>query len=65
MRQVLRDRNGLLLGWSDHAGGRNTGRDKNGRLVGWYDIERGETRDRDGRFVGHGDLLAALISSGI
>lgn len=63
MRQMYRDRNGLLLGWSDRAGGRITGRNRNGRLVGWYEIARDETRDRDGRFVGHGDLLAALIAS--
>lgn len=63
MRQNYRDRNGLLLGWSNRAGGRITGHNRNGRLVGWFDIVRSETRDRDGRLVGFGDLLAALITS--
>ncbi len=63
MRQVFKNRDGRMLGWSDRAGARTTGRDQNGRMVGWYDIVRNETRDQDGRLVGHGDLLAALISS--
>lgn len=63
MRQMYRDRNGLLLGWADRAGGRITGHNRNGRLVGWYDIALNQTRDRDGRLAGYGDLLAGLISS--
>ena len=63
MRHTYRDRNGLLLGWSERNGDRLTGRNRNGRLVGWYEISRDETRDRDGRLVGHGNLLAGLIAA--
>jgi YD repeat-containing protein len=61
MRQTYKDRDGRLLGWTDQAGARTTGRDRDGRLVGWYDIVRNETRDQNGRLIGHGNLLSALI----
>lgn len=63
MRQDLRDRAGRLIGWREHRIDRVEGRNRAGFLVGWYDEMRDETRDRAGRLVGHGDLLAALISS--
>ena len=61
MRQVYKDRDGRLLGWTDCAGARTTGRDRDGRLLGWYDVVRNETRDASGRLIGRGDLLARLF----
>lgn len=65
MRQELRDRSGWLVGWREQSGNRIDGRSHAGRLVGWYDPHRDETRDYAGRLVGRGDLLAALITSGL
>ena len=63
MRQEYRDRTGMLRGWREQSGGRIDGRDRTGYLVGWYDPHRDETRDRTGRMIGKGDMLAALIWS--
>ncbi len=63
MRQEYRDRTGMLRGWREASAGRINGRDRTGYLVGWYDPAHDETRDRTGRFVGTGDMLAALILS--
>lgn len=62
MRQYLRDRNGRLIGWREEAvAGRINGRDDVGRLVGWFDPSRNETRDANGRLIGKGDLVVALM----
>jgi hypothetical protein len=53
----------MLRGWREASAGRINGRDRTGYLVGWYDPAHDETRDRTGRFVGTGDMLAALILS--
>lgn len=65
MRQEYRDRTGSLLGYREQRGDRADCRDRMGSLVGSYYPARDETRDRFGIFVGHGDLLSALISSAI
>lgn len=64
LRQHYRDRSGRLLGWCERSGNRIHGRDRTGYLLGWYDIARNETRDRAGRLIGRGDMLAALIIGG-
>lgn len=64
MRQYLRDSYGRLIGWREEgAVGRINGRDDVGRLVGWFDPARNETRDANGRLVGRGDFLSALITA--
>jgi YD repeat-containing protein len=62
MRQYLRDSNGRLIGWREEGMvGRINARDNAGRLVGWFDPARNETRDVNGRLLGHGDLLGSLF----
>ena len=63
MRQEYRDRTGMLRGWTERAAGRIDARDRSGFLLGWYGPRCDETRDRTGRFMGHGDLTASLIWS--
>jgi hypothetical protein len=53
----------MLRGWNEVSGGRINGRDRTGYLVGWYDPTRDETRDRTGRLVGSGNMLASLVWS--
>lgn len=61
MGKYLRDSNGRLIGWREAGmADRVNGRDEVGRLVGWFDPARNETRDGNGRFIGHGDLLGGL-----
>lgn len=61
MRQEYRDRTGMLRGWTESSGRRIKAHDRTGYLLGWYEPARDETRDRSGRLLGHGDMLAALI----
>lgn len=59
--QQLRDRSGNLIGRRLEKHGKIEGRDKQGNLRGTYDPKKDETRDRYGKLVGKGDLLAILI----
>lgn len=66
MEQVLRDSNNRTIGKiKTIANGRLEGRDANGRLKGTYDPKANETRDSNGRVVGKGNLLAAVITSSL
>lgn len=60
-KQYLRNRSGALVGWTDTNGSRTTARDRAGFLVGTYDQGPNQTRDRGGRLIGTGNLLASLI----
>lgn len=59
---VLRDETGRLIGrvFQD-AGGVLIARDSTGKNVGEYDPSTDTTRDRTGRVVGRGNLLASLV----
>jgi len=57
----LRDRNGHLLGKIKEVNGEYELRDASGRLLGRYNPKTNVTRDRCGRLIGRGNLLAALI----
>jgi hypothetical protein len=64
MKQRLQDANGRSIGWiSNGTNGKLEGRDANGRLKGTYDPKTDQTRDSNGRVVGRGNVLAALITS--
>ena len=66
MEQVLKDSNNRTIGKiRSLANGRMEGRDANGRLKGTFDPKANETRDSNGRVVGRGNLLAALITSSL
>jgi hypothetical protein len=57
----LRDRNGVPLGTLHPVGRILQAKDRHGSIIGWYDPRTDQTRDRSGRIVGDGDLLAALM----
>lgn len=64
MEHVLRDSNSRLVGKIRTIdNGRLEGRDASGRLKGRYDPKRDRTYDSNGREVGRGNLLAAVITS--
>ncbi len=64
MEHILRDSNSRPVGKIRTIdNGRLEGRDANGRLKGRYDPKRDRTYDSNGREVGQGNLLAAVITS--
>ena len=66
MEHILRDSNGRPVGKiTVTSNGRLEGRDANGRLKGKYNPKDDRTYDSNGRLVGRGNLLAALITSTI
>lgn len=66
MKQELRDSNGRPIGTiTTVANGKQEGRDANGRLKGSYDPKTNHTRDSNGRVVGKGNMLAALVTSSL
>jgi hypothetical protein len=44
------------------SGSKYEGRDASGRLKGTYNPKNNETRDRSGKLVGKGNMLAMLIT---
>jgi hypothetical protein len=64
MSEVLRDQYGNRLGEIVIEGQRRIIRDKYGRTLGWYDAYDNITKDRQGRWVGRGDLLSRLLEEG-
>ncbi len=66
MKQQLKDVNGRSVGSiATVSNSKLEGRDSNGRLKGIYDIKEDKTRDSNGRVVGKGNLLAAVITSSL
>lgn len=66
MKQQLKDVNGRLVGSiATVSNSKLEGRDSNGRIKGIYDIKEDKTRDSNGRVVGKGNLLAAVITSSL
>ena len=66
MKQQLRDSNNRPIGTiTGMSGGKLEGRDANGRLKGTYDPKSDQTRDSNGRVVGRGNVLAAVITSSL
>lgn len=66
MKQQLRDSNNRPIGTiTATTSGRLEGRDANGRLKGTYDPKSDQTRDSNGRVVGRGNVLAAVITSSL
>lgn len=64
MRYDLKDSNGRPVGKiTSDMNGVLEGRDANGRLKGRYDPKTDTTRDSNGRTIGKGNLLAAVITS--
>lgn len=59
MRENLKDRYGMMLGYYENRGGRKELYDKYGLKLGYYDGKY--TYDRYGMKVGEGDLLAMLL----
>lgn len=66
MKQQLRDSNNRPIGTiTTTSNGKLEGRDANGRLKGSYDPKTNQTRDSNGRVVGKGNVLAALVTSSL
>lgn len=65
MKQQLRDSNNRPIGTITTTSGKLEGRDANGRLKGTYDPKTDQTRDSNGRVVGRGNMLAALVTSSL
>ena len=66
MRHELRDSNGRAIGSITTASnGKQEGRDANGRFKGTFDPKTNQTRDSNGRLVGKGNVLAAVITSSL
>ena len=59
--EVLRDRNGSLIGKVEHTAHTQILWDKNNSKLGTYDPRENATRDRNGRKVGSGNLLLTLL----
>lgn len=66
MKQQLKDSNNRPIGTiTSTSNGKLEGRDANGRLKGTYDSKSDQTRDSNGRVVGRGNVLAAVITSSL
>ncbi len=61
MFRPLRNQNGRLLGLTRDYNGRTELRDAGGRLLGYYYQKQNQTRDKNGRLVGFGNLLTKLL----
>ena len=62
-REVLRDQRGTIIGAVEpqRLTGKLIARDARGVVLGSYDPRLIETRDAQGRVIGRGDLLGALL----
>jgi hypothetical protein len=66
MKYQLRDSNSRTIGTiTTTPGGKLEGRDASGRMKGSYDPKTNQTRDSNGRVVGRGNVLAAVITSSL
>ena len=66
MKYQLRDSNSRPIGTiTTTPAGKLEGRDVNGRFKGSYDPRTDQTRDSNGRVVGRGNVLAAVITSSL
>lgn len=66
MKQQLRDSNNRPIGTiTVTTNGKLEGRDANGRLKGTYDPKSDQTKDSNGRVVGRGNMLAAVVTSSL
>jgi hypothetical protein len=62
-RLALTDARNHIIGHIDTAAdGKQTGRDARFHAVGYYDPRNDSTRDAQRHLVGHGNLLASLIT---
>lgn len=61
MKQEIRDRAGVLIGWLEQSGRLINGRDRSGSIVGSFDPASNETRDRAGVLIGTGNHLVRLM----
>lgn len=63
--QTLKDARFRTIGYIETASnGKQTGKDERYRVVGYYDPRANLTQDARFRTVGHGNLLASLITCG-
>jgi hypothetical protein len=62
-RQTLKDARFRTIGYIDTAtDGKQTGKDAHFHTVGYYDPGTNSTRDARFHVIGHGNLLASLIT---
>lgn len=59
--QVLRDRNGNIVGRVEESNGKIVGRDANGNYSGSYDPKSNTTRDVNGNIAGYGNQITNQI----
>lgn len=65
MDELLRDRQGRWLGWIVTQGNRRIVKDRYNHILGWYDPQDGWTKNSEGRLVGQGDMLVALLMEAV
>lgn len=64
-RQTLKDSRFRIIGYIDtDTSGKQTARDHRFHIVGYYDPRANITKNERFAIVGHGNLLASLISCG-
>ncbi|MFP4096817.1 MAG: hypothetical protein ACLFUB_20205 [Cyclobacteriaceae bacterium] len=61
MTEYLKDKRGKIVGTIREQNGRLYIRDSRGQTLGTYDKDMNITKDRLGRTIGRGNLLAALL----
>lgn len=59
--QYLRDRNGKMIGQLKQNGDHLRLMDRNGIFLGYYNSKTDMTYDRNGKMVGRGNTVAALL----
>lgn len=62
--EVLRNKNGQIIGRIKEEGGYFVIRDASGKILGRYNPRDNTTRDSSGRIIGRGNLLVALLKKG-
>ena len=62
-REILKDRNFLIIGYIDtKPNGDKVLFDRNLLILGYYEAHSDLTKDRNFIIVGHGDILTSLLS---
>lgn len=62
--QILRDRNGKMIGQLTQLGENTRLANRNGKFMGYYNTKYDLTYDRNGKMVGRGNTLIMLLDNG-
>lgn len=61
MRQPIKDKNGIILGFFDDQGSKIAIMDREFRIQGFYDKKIDKTMDKNFIFIGNGNQLMLLL----